>query len=208
MKKALLTAITVLVLQGSLVSGLQIVGLANANPVAIPSLWISCPNQYNSTFTVDSVPLIVHLNVANWSNDLQSTQIKYSIDGTANVSFSGLKKFQVYEHPAGSSWVIEANTTLTNLSEGNHSITVYAKTATNDNLSESITFTVNTNDSPNPTTTPLSTPSPTPKQEPNPKSDSSQTRNYTIPAAVDLAILAVAVSTLVYFALKKTKEQL
>jgi hypothetical protein len=107
---------------------------------------------------VDSVTLMVELHVANSSSDLQLTQISYKLDGSVNASMEGLEKVSVFDHPGGSSWIIMANTTLTHLSYDNHTVTVFAKTSSNDILSFSMSFKIEINPSP------TLTASPTPKE--------------------------------------------
>jgi parallel beta-helix repeat protein len=95
------------------------------NPAAIPRLPDTTPpnisviSSENKTYTVSNVPLtFVVSETASW--------IGYSLDAQAIVTIAG-------------------NTTLTGLSDGTHSLTVYAKdTAGNTGTSETVYFTVET----------------------------------------------------------------
>ncbi len=105
--------------------------------------------QYNETYASGNVSLVFTLNKP-------AQQVSYSLDGQQNVTVPG-------------------NTTLTGLSNGSHSIKVYATDASgNTGASETVTFTI------------ANTPEPFPT-------------SWIIAAVVIVAVAAVGAGLLVYF---------
>jgi hypothetical protein len=144
---------------------------------------ISYLSMENKTYTTPDIPL-------NFTVSENASQVTYSLDGKENVTISG-------------------NTTLTGLSIGEHTLTVYARDdAGNIGASQTINFTVAYTTSPTPQTT----------------IGASQTINFTVayttsptpqttepfPAAIVVAaslaaVVAVSAGLLAYF--KKTKHK-
>ncbi len=132
----------------------------------------------NTTYSIPDVPLVFSVNeTTSW--------LGFSLDNQANVTANG-------------------NLTLTGLTEGNHSIVVYANdTFGKMGKSDTIFFAVSL---PTPTPSPSPSPSPTiePTLEPNPTpiptSDDNQTLELTpILALSGIVVIAVAVGALVNF---------
>jgi hypothetical protein len=105
-----------------------------------PKIAISSPE--NKVYTTDSIALSFNVNEP-------TVWMGYSLDDKANVTITG-------------------NTTLADLPDGAHSITVYARdTSGNIGTSDTVYFAVST-PSPSPTPTPTPSPSPTPAPSPSP----------------------------------------
>ena len=97
----------------------------------------------NKTYNSTTIPLSFNVNE-------ETPQLRYKLDSQANTTITG-------------------NTTLAGISEGTHSIVVYANdTAGNIGKSDTVFFTINTqpSPSPSPTPTPLSSPTQQPTSEP------------------------------------------
>jgi hypothetical protein len=78
---------------------------------------VSIVSPENKTYTTNEIPL-------NFTTSKHASSTYYSLDGEANVTLSG-------------------NTTLTNLTNGTHSLTIYAEDTNQNNLvSETVYFTV------------------------------------------------------------------
>jgi hypothetical protein len=125
----------------SIISGLQFIGVAEANYIPLPSLWVTSPNPHQFSEFEGDVPLNVELDIVNSSDALESTVISYSVDGADNVSFTNLEQHSVFNHPDGSSLVIVGETIVRGLSVGNHTVIAYAKTPEGDVVfSEAVSF--------------------------------------------------------------------
>jgi hypothetical protein len=154
----------------------------------------------NITYDSNTVPLIFNITYDNntiplvFNTNEQLSWMGYSLDGQANQTING-------------------NSTLTNLAEGNHSLTVYVNdTFGHMGKSDAVFFDVSL-----PVQTPSPTPSPNltetlspssthqPTLEPSP---TSQTNFYSdwIPYAIIGIIILVAIGTAVY--LKRRKREL
>ncbi len=159
MQKTALALTLVLALSISLVIfGVQFTKLAEANYIPLPSLWVTSPSYYEFSEFEGDVPLNFHLNVRNSSYALESTVVSYSVDGADNVSFTGLTQTERWGIGKQIYLIIGGETVLSGLSEGNHTVVVYAKTPDNVVLSEAVSFNVKI---------PLSTPTPEPTSTPS-----------------------------------------
>jgi hypothetical protein len=130
-----------------------------------PTVSILSPGT-NEKYPAYNVPL-------NFTVNKSFLQVSYSLDGQANVTHA-------------------KNTTLTGLSEGSHTLTLYATdTAGNTGQSETIRFTIAQETQP---------------QQPEPSQTAPQSESFptTLVAAIAVVILAaVSVSLLVYFRKRK-----
>jgi len=113
---------------------------------------ISELSMLNKTYNLDTIPL-------SFSVDEDTSWIGYCLDDSANVTLLG-------------------NTTISGLSEGSHSLVIYANdTAGNMGASNTVFFTVNTA---TPTPSPSPSPSPSPTPTLSPYSSNSPTQQPTI----------------------------
>ncbi len=129
----------------------------------VPSAVSLVSPENHQTYTANDVPLTFTVN----SQFAPITQLSYSMDQNSSVEISG-------------------NTTLTGLSSGNHTLTVYAADSNGNIASQTVTFTVMEPSTPTPTQTP------TPAATPNGMTI-SQTDTYLIATVVVVAIAAGAV---------------
>ena len=147
-KKSALTIAFVLVLFMSGLFVLRFVGSASANFYA-PSDILS---PTNTTYTVNNVPLNVSVKIPVGFSSLYNVtvnEILFSLDGKANTSVSvtsesGSDEFDTYR----------ANTLLSALSNGSHTIVAYARGNPNNEpyVVDSVNFYVDTASAPFPTT--------------------------------------------------------
>lgn len=145
-KKAVLTIAFVSALLVSAVSVVQFVGSASANFYA-PSDILS---PTNTTYTSKNIPLDVSVKIPIWFSlyNVTVNEISFSLDGKANASVavtseSGSDEFVTYR----------ANTTLSGLSDGSHTIVAYARgNPTNGPyVVDSVSFYIDTASTPFPT---------------------------------------------------------
>ncbi len=124
-----------------------------------------------------------------------------------NFTVSKLPFWTAYSLDNQANTTIIGNTTLTGLTEGPHSIVVYANdTAGNMGKSDTVFFTINM-----PTPSPTPSPSASPTQQPtlshSPIADGLQTEDFTISIIIYSSIaLIAALAALVYFK-KHTKQK-
>ncbi len=164
------------------------------------------------TFSVDeNPPTISHLSIENKTYTSPSAELNfevasqpswtgYSLDNQENVTVP-LKTVQI-----GFNSTILGNVTLTDLSDGTHSIVVYSNnTASTTCKSDIIFFTV---DTPEPTPSPVLSPSPSSTSEPTleptqtatPTNGDNQTLDLTpILVLSGIGVIAVAVGVLFYY---------
>ena len=137
MKRALAPSV-VFVLLLSVVAGIDLVNLGRADPilsVPLPHIGISYPpTQSIRKYVNSTVELEIYVNL--FIDSPQLKRISYSLDGGPVVdiepfTINSVTYFGIYKS-------YKANTTLENLSEGNHTIVAYAG-----GMSTSRTFTVN-----------------------------------------------------------------
>ena len=133
----------------------------------------------NKTYTSKEIPLIFNIND-------RASQLTLGLDNQANTTIAG-------------------NTTLTDLTDGSHSLVIYANnTAGNTGKSETVFFTVNTRPIPTPTLNPSISPSASPTLHPTSSSTYPPViadRYYEwIPySVISIIVGAVTVSLFVYF---------
>ena len=149
-----------------------------------------------STFTVVAPPAVTNLSIENktyntpflpltFNLNETTSWLGYSLDNRANVTLNG-------------------NVTLTDLTESNHSLVVYANdTFGNMGKSDTVSFNVTL---PAPTPSPSPSPSPTqqPTLEPTPAPPLDSWTSEWIPIAIVAAAVALGVSVLVY--IRKPKK--
>lgn len=146
MQRKKITLIVVLSLMISIGLILQSVDLVNANYYPPPSIEISSPIGAPRIYRENSVPLHVNVNVL--ANEPDITSIKYSLDGKANVTLTDLARTDDVAYWTTTKGVFikgtafRAETSLDNLAEGKHTITVYSHDANGKEMSESREFTV------------------------------------------------------------------
>jgi hypothetical protein len=146
MKRRDLALFALLALTVSTVASLQVSDLASANYFPPPSIEIGSPNSfrvYNDSF----VRLYVRVNaLPDESNRI--LYIKYCLDGGANVTVTNLTRTNGEGYWTSTPGVIASGnafgveTSLDNLSEGNHTLTVYSHAADGKEMSKSRDFTV------------------------------------------------------------------
>ena len=146
MQRKKITLIVVLSLMISIGLILQSVDLVNANYYPPPSIEISSPIGAPRIYRENSVPLHVNVNVL--ANEPDITSIKYSLDGKANVTLTDLARtddaayWTTTEGVFIKGTVFRAETSLDNLADGKHTITVYSHDVNGKEMSESREFTV------------------------------------------------------------------
>ena len=142
MKRKALALTILLSLLVSVVAGIEPVKIARANPIGnipVPYIGISYPPQSIMKYVNSTVELEIYVNLFIDSPELK--RISYSLDGGPVVdiedvtvkntkNYFGIDKFDYKSY--------KTNTTLENLSEGNHTIVAYAG-----DMSTSRTFTAN-----------------------------------------------------------------
>ena len=150
----------------------------NFPDIVSPTVIIDSPT--NQTYTTDYVILA-------FTVDENISWMGYSLDWQDNVS------------------ITETATTLTGLTDGSHSLIVYAKDdSENVGTSETIFFTVNVTDS-TPDTGPDSTPDAGPDSAPDTDSGTLSTWHMTV---VTIGIAAIAIITILFYLtrIRKTKN--
>ena len=125
-KKRLLTAVFISALIMSTIAGTQLVNIGNANPIPSPTVKIKIENPQNTTYNVSSIHLVFSVNKINIDPWLS---LSYSLDGQGlsplgNVT--SVKEEIIPVNPKGYIKTLRGNWALLNLSEGWHSIVVYA----------------------------------------------------------------------------------
>jgi len=125
-KKRLLTAVFISALIMSTIAGTQLVNIGNANPIPSPIVKIKIENPQNTTYNVSSIHLVFSVNKINIDPWLS---LSYSLDGQGlsplgNVT--SVKEEIIPVNPKGYIKTLRGNWALSNLSEGWHSIVVYA----------------------------------------------------------------------------------
>ena len=181
-----------LILLASIMAGMQNVEVANANfkPYKPPEITIFSPSS-NEIYNSSSVSLnvkIVTFGGYPWYHDI--TSLNYSLDGQQDVPISFAK---------GEGYLFHGNATLSILSNGLHSISLYGESIYSSVVSDKIThfnatasFTVDAPD----TAFASLTPAPEPQLEPFPT---------TLVIAASLKIAVVCIGSIVY--IKKHKSE-
>ena len=114
--RLMLTALSLCLLIGCLMS----IEVVNANPYSFPSLWIESPE--NTVYNTTSVKVIFHTDTP--TSYPQIVKMSYSLDGTANRTLSIAKSQAVKFGTPSNSY--NGTVLLTNLSNGTHTLDVYA----------------------------------------------------------------------------------
>ncbi len=180
-KRAYITALVALMF---LIAPITQVILVDANPYSYPSLWIESPE--NTVYNTTTVSVIFHTDEPIRYPEI--VKMSYSLDGAANrtLSISKSQTFQFGSFRASSVISYVGSGLLMNLSEGIHSLDLYAldSKGTTTTYPTGRTFQVNT----------------TPKNEQPPAIS-----NTTI--SLLLAIIAVTVGTVSTVALLKRRNK-
>jgi hypothetical protein len=150
-------------------------------------------------FTIDTTPPnISNLSLTNKTYNFSVIPLNFNINETAQIS---------YRLDDKANTLISGNTTLTELPEGTHYITLYANdTAGNMGKSDTVFFTVNTA-----TPSPSATPTQQPTTEPSPTSSPVETEKAgysglgsdTVLIAVTLLTVAALVGVAVAFKIRR-----
>lgn len=146
MQRRKLALIAILTLTVSIVTSLQVVDLVSANYYPPPSIEIFSPIPAPGVHPNASVPLNVRVNVLTGESDI--TFIRYSLDGKANVTLNRLTREDGVWYWTTTKGVIIQGTafrtesSLDNLAEGQHTLTIYSHAADGKEMSQSREFTV------------------------------------------------------------------
>lgn len=142
-----------------------------ATPTALATPIITIFSPQNNTYRSTSIPL-------NFTINEPTTQISYSLNGQANIT-------------------VAENTTLTDVPNGYHSLTLYAKDIAGNTRSETVHFTITAAATPLPS-------SPTQQSTPSPSAIPYYGVDYTPRLIIIVLVaLAVVVGLLVYFKKKR-----
>jgi hypothetical protein len=108
----------------SILIGIQVVDVVYSNPYSYPSLWIESPE--NTAYNTTTVSVIFHTDIPIRYPEI--VKMSCSLDGTANrtLSISKSQTFQFGSFSASSRCSYVGTGFLTDLSNGTHSIEVYA----------------------------------------------------------------------------------
>jgi hypothetical protein len=150
--KITLVAILFVVLIASPTALFQTLAVAQANYATPPSIEISSPVPLPDAHSSMPIPLNIRINIL--TNEPDITSISYSLDGNEKVIFTNLKKEDNQWYwtdiedvfVQGKAFSVQAS--LGNLSEGKHSLMVYAYYADDREMSRSREFAVNTSSMP------------------------------------------------------------
>ena len=146
MKRRNLALIAILTLTVSTVASLQVTDLASANYFPPPSIEIDSPNSLK-VYNDSSVQLYVRVNALP-SESSSITFIRYCLDGKANVTLTNLSREDGLYYWTSTEGVIASgngfsvNTTLDNLAEGKHTLTIYSHATDGKEMSRTREFTV------------------------------------------------------------------
>ncbi|MDI9576968.1 MAG: hypothetical protein QM398_02390, partial [Thermoproteota archaeon] len=135
-----LTLIVISTLVISMVISLQTFDSASANFVPVNAILINSPLA-PKIYQNDSVPLSVTVNVLAGNPDI--VYLRYSLDGKPSVTLDGLVREDnvgFCPNVGGSAFHVEASLGI--LSEGKHTLVVYAHATDGKEMSSSVEFTV------------------------------------------------------------------
>jgi hypothetical protein len=113
-------ALFAVVLAVSILIGIQAVEVVYANPYSYPSLWIESPE--NTVYNTTTISVIFHIDTPIQYPEI--VKMTCSLDGTANQTLS-ISKSQSLKFGT-LSYLYVGTEILTNLSNGTHSLDVYA----------------------------------------------------------------------------------
>ena len=116
----ILTVLSLSLVVGCLLS----IELVNANPYSYPSVWIESPE--NTVYDNTTISVIFHTDIPTGYPEI--AKMSYSLDGAANrtLSISKTRTFQFGSFRPSSRYSYVGTGLLANLSNGTHSIDVYA----------------------------------------------------------------------------------
>jgi len=138
MKKTVITKTLTLALLTSLMAGAAILEVANANFFPGDALIIYSPTSA-MVYTNNSIPLNIVASIANPTPEIVS--ITYRLDQNPNVTLTNLNEtLREPGHIDGSQFYVES--TLQNLSDGNHTLRAYSQNANGVQMSASLEFTI------------------------------------------------------------------
>jgi hypothetical protein len=108
----------------SILIGIQVVDVVYSNPYSYPSLWIESPE--NTAYNTTTVSVIFHTDIPIRYPEI--VKMSCSLDDTANrtLSISKSQTFKFGSFSASSTYSYVGTGLLTDLSEGTHSLDVYA----------------------------------------------------------------------------------
>jgi hypothetical protein len=138
MPKNLMAIIIIMVLAIEILSSISIV---SANFTPVPQVWIGSPRErYNApwiTYEKTCIPLEIKVVVPEAS--LPLARVLYSIDGEANITLTDITNTHAY-------WIdyyeVSVDSNLTNLREGNHTLSAYSFDSKGEVLSYTRNFAV------------------------------------------------------------------
>ncbi len=146
MKRRNLALIAILTLAFSAIASFKVADLVTANYLPPPSIEISSPISIR-IYNDSSVRLYVRVNALP-DESARILYIKYCLDGGANVTLTNLTRTDGEGYWTSTPGVIASGnafsveTSLDNLSEGNHTLTVYSHAADGKEMSLTREFTV------------------------------------------------------------------
>jgi hypothetical protein len=187
--------LTILVLVGT-----EVIGLTEANPVPLPSVWLTTPSYSNPMQEFRSSNFTIRFEVYRLQNSINGIAINCSLDGSSigYVPNTSLKEVTKAETLGGVYYIFDGGKELTNVANGQHNITINLETPEG-NDSKSVLFLVNTPSSP----TPLSTAEATRSSQGNLITASFP----TVIIAITSMIILLAVSSLAMLYFKKDKKK-
>jgi hypothetical protein len=114
--------------------------VVTANFIPAPAVEIMSPRpDFVRIYQNTTIPISIEVRVLNNSPEIAS--VKYSLDGEANVTLTNfVKSSQVYFAPNKQGFALTANSTLVNLSEGNHTLKAYSIYSNGEVMSTSSEF--------------------------------------------------------------------
>jgi hypothetical protein len=165
-KKTFMAAIIISALLILIVSGLQAVEMAKANPIAYgpPRIAIVSP-QYGITYNSSQVTLYVGIQLFGYT--YTSLEViswaRFAIDNGITASLN-------LDMPTviGPGTMINSTNIISNLSDGNHTINIFLETSFGESANANVTFITDAKPSPTPSTSPTLSPTPTITASPSP----------------------------------------
>ena len=194
-KKVQLAFISVLLFLAA--AGTQMISLTKANPFPTDPI-ISIESPVDKTYTVDSIVLnvIVVTKYEGWYITASAKTLVYRLDGETSVSITETNYSYDEEHYEST---FTGSAILSELTDGPHSLTVYAEYDYGDRIFEAQSSTYFTIDLPNGT----SSPTPTPELSPSPKPQDSE----PLPTIIASASLVTTAGAGFLFYFKKRKRR-
>jgi len=141
MKKTGLALTLTLVLLALSISGRQTVEVAQAQFFGQPIIWTNSPSS-TMVYTNTTIPLTVYAIVHIDAPDIE--YFLYNVDENQNATLTNLNNTRSGIHPHEEGYEFYASSVLENLTEGNHTLTVYSQDAVGEWMSYSVEFMVDT----------------------------------------------------------------